>query len=113
MKKIVNTIGMSSTDYGQSLSDFKVNHWNTLDRRTTIIVLGDGRSNHGDPRLDIFKEMAARAKRVIWLCPEPESMWGTGDSEMLRYRPWCNQMSHVATLKDLERAVDEVLASYG
>ena len=112
MKRIVNTIGMSSTDYGQSLSDFKVKHWNTLDRRTTIIILGDGRSNHGDPRLDIFKEMSARAKRVIWLCPEPESMWGTGDSEMLRYRAWCNQMSHVATLKDLERAVDEVLAGY-
>lgn len=112
MKHIVNTIGMSSTDYGQSLSDFKVNHWNTLDRRTTIIILGDGRSNHGDPRLDIFKEMAARAKRVIWLCPEPQSLWGTGDSEMLRYKPWCNQMSHVATLKDLERAVDEVLAGY-
>ena len=113
MKHIVNTIGMSSTDYGQSLSDFKVNHWNTLDRRTTIIMLGDGRSNHGDPRLDIFKEMAARAKRVIWLCPEPQSLWGTGDSEMLRYKPWCNQMSHVATIKDLERAVDEVLAGYG
>ena len=112
MKRIVNTIGMSSTDYGQSLSDFKVKHWNTLDRRTTIIMLGDGRSNHGDPRLDIFKEMAARAKRVIWLCPEPPSLWGTGDSEMLRYKPWCNQMSHVATLKDLERAVDEVLAGY-
>ncbi len=112
MKRIVNTIGMSSTDYGQSLSDFKVNHWNTLDRRTTIIILGDGRSNHGDPRLDIFKEMAARAKRVIWLCPEPESMWGTGDSEMLRYKAWCNQMSHVSTIKDLERAVDEVLAGY-
>ena len=112
MKRIVNTIGMSSTDYGQSLSDFKVNHWNTLDRRTTIIMLGDGRSNHVDPRLDIFKEMAARAKRVIWLCPEPESLWGTGDSEMLRYKPWCNQMSHVSTLKDLERAVDEVLAGY-
>lgn len=112
MKRIVNTIGMSSTDYGQSLSDFKVNHWNTIDRRTTIIMLGDGRSNHGDPRLDIFKEMAARAKRVIWLCPEPQSLWGTGDSEMLRYKPWCNQMSHVSTLKDLERAVDEVLAGY-
>ena len=112
MKRIVNTIGMSSTDYGQSLSDFKVNYWNTLDRRTTIIILGDGRSNHGDPRLDIFKEMAARAKRVIWLCPEPESMWGTGDSEMLRYKAWCNQMSHVSTIKDLERAVDEVLAGY-
>lgn len=112
MKRIVNTIGMSSTDYGQSLSDFKVKHWKTLDRRTTIIILGDGRSNHGDPRLDIFREMAARAKRVIWLCPEPESVWGTGDSEMLRYKPWCSQMSHVATLKDLERAVDEVLAGY-
>jgi len=112
MRHIVDTIGLSSTDYGQSLSDFKVNHWNDVDRRTTVIILGDGRSNFGDPRIDIFKEMSSRAKRVIWLSPEMKSMWGTGDSEMLRYAPYCNQVSHVATLLDLERAVDDVLAGY-
>ncbi|MEL6861767.1 MAG: VWA domain-containing protein [Pseudomonadota bacterium] len=112
MDQIINSIGMSSTDYGQSLSDLKMNHWDVLDRRTTLIILGDGRSNYGDPRLDLFREAAARVKRVIWLTPEGESMWGSGDSELPRYRPYCNTMKHVTTVKDLERILDEALARY-
>ncbi len=112
MDTIIHRIGMRSTDYGQSLADLKANHWQAIDRRTTLIVLGDGRSNYGDPRVDLFAEAAARAKRTIWLCPEPESQWGTGDSEMLRYRPYCNRMVQVATLKGLERVIDEVLEGY-
>lgn len=112
MDKIVNEIGMSSTDYGQSLSDLRMNHWDALDRRTTLIVLGDGRSNYGDPRLDLFREAAARVKRVIWLTPEGESLWGSGDSELHRYRPHCHTMKQVTTVNDLERILDEALSRY-
>ncbi|MEO1101019.1 MAG: VWA domain-containing protein [Pseudomonadota bacterium] len=112
MDRIINQIGMRSTDYGQSLSDLKVDHWQAIDRRATVIILGDGRSNYGDPRVDLLSEMTARAKRTLWLSPEPESMWGSGDSELLRYQAYCDKMVHVMTIKDLERVVDEVLASY-
>ena len=83
-----------------------------IDRRTTLIILGDGRSNYDDPRTDLFRDFAARAKRTIWLNPEPMAAWGSGDSEIPRYRPYCSTLSHVATLKDLERAVDDVLSAY-
>ena len=112
MLEIVNTIGAGSTDYGQALSDFRVNHFSLLDRRTTLLVLGDGRSNYGDPRIDLFREMTSRAKQTIWLSPEQSSLWGSGDSEMLRYKPLCNTVEHCATVKDLARAVDAILASY-
>ena len=112
MDEIIFRIGMSSTDYGQSFSDLKMDHWNVIDRRTTLIILGDGRSNYGDPRVDLFSEAASRAKQTIWLCPEAESQWGSGDSEIPRYRPFTNRMVHVRTIKDLERVLDEVLASY-
>ncbi len=112
MDKIINDIGMSSTDYGQSLSDMRMNHWDALDRRTTLIILGDGRSNYGDPRVDLFREAAARVKRVIWLTPEGESLWGSGDSELPRYRPHCHTMKQVTTVKDLERILDEALSRY-
>ena len=112
MERIVRDFGMGSTDYGQAFSDMKVNHWNEIDRRATVIILGDGRSNHGDPRIDLFREASARAKRTIWLSPEPEALWGTGDSELLRYKPYCDTLAVIATLKDLERAVDDVLAGY-
>ncbi|MEH6411044.1 MAG: VWA domain-containing protein [Hyphomonas sp.] len=113
MAKIIRELGMGSTDYGQAWSDLKVEHESIIDRRTTVIVLGDGRSNYGDPRADLFRDFAQRAKSMIWLNPEGRALWGTGDSAIPRYLPFCTQMSHVATLKDLERAVDEVLSAYG
>lgn len=112
IKKILREIGLGSTSYGQAFSDFKMDHENKIDRRTTIIILGDGRSNYGDPRLDLFRDFAGRAKRIIWLNPEGRALWGTGDSVIPRYEPFCAQMSHVATLKDLEKAIDEVLTAY-
>jgi uncharacterized protein with von Willebrand factor type A (vWA) domain len=112
LERILFEVGTGGTDYGQALMDLRDRHWETIDRRTTVLILGDGRSNHTDPRLDIFAEVADRAKRVVWLCPEPASRWGTGDSEIPRYRPFCTALSHCATALDLERALDEVLLAY-
>lgn len=112
MKKILREHGLGSTSYGQAWSDFQMNHETIIDRRTTVLILGDGRSNYGDPRLDLFSGFSGRAKQVIWLNPEGPSLWGTGDSVIPRYAPYCKQMSHVATLRDLERALDEILTSY-
>lgn len=112
LQTIMNEAGWGSTDYGQALSDLKVNHWSVIDRRTTIIFLGDARSNHGDPRVDIFEEAAARSKRIVFLNPEGKSLWGTGDSEMHRYAPNCSVAAKLSTLKDLERTIDEILMQY-
>jgi uncharacterized protein with von Willebrand factor type A (vWA) domain len=112
MNKIVFDIGGSGTDYGQSLQDFRNNHWNSIDRHTTVLVLGDGRSNYGNPRLDIFQELVDSSKRLVWLCPEPPGQWGTGDSCMMKYRPFCTRLSHTATAADLETAIDEILLAY-
>lgn len=112
MALILREVGHGATDYGQAWADLHDRHWDAIDRRTTVIVLGDGRSNGSDPRLDLFTELAARARRVVWLCPEPEGRWGSGDSAMLRYRPHCTSVSHCASAADLERALDEALAAY-
>ncbi len=113
MKRILREAGMGSTSYGQAFADFACDHAHALDRRTTLLILGDGRNNYGDPRLDLFRNFAGRVKRVVWLNPEGPALWGTGDSVIHRYRPFCAQMTHVATLKQLIRAVDEMLAAYG
>ena len=113
IRKILRVYGLGSTSYGQAWSDFSQEHEGVIDRRTTLLILGDGRSNYGDPRLDLFSRFTGRAKQTVWLNPEGERLWGTGDSVIPRYAPYCRQLSHVATLKDLERAVDEILTSYG
>lgn len=113
MALILHEVGSGSTDYGQAWVDLHAQHWKAIDGRTTVLVMGDGRSNRTEQRLDIFAELAERAKRVVWLCPEPPRRWGSGDSEMLRYRPHCTHVSHCASATDLERAMDEALAVYG
>ena len=113
MNLILKEVGGGSTDYGQAWQDLYDQHWQLIDGRTTVLVLGDGRSNMTNPRLDLFGELAARAKRVVWLSPEGEGRWGTGDSALLQYRPFCTHLGHAATAADLERAIDEALSAYG
>ena len=107
--KVLEKIGFMSTDYGRALYDLKSNFADAIDRRTTVIILGDARSNYRDPRSDVMKWLNDRSRRVIWLNPEPESFWGIGDSEMLRYRPYCHVAKTCSTIKHFERVIDDIL----
>jgi uncharacterized protein with von Willebrand factor type A (vWA) domain len=100
--------GHYSTDLGWSLNNFDREYMDTLNGQTTLIIVGDGRNNYNDPRLDIFSTMARRAARTIWLNPEPKSMW-QGDSDMIRYAPFCDDILRVGNLSELATAVDELL----
>ena len=113
MEKILHQVGNGSTDYGQAFNDLDHQPQGMIDKRTTVLILGDGRSNHGDPALSVFQDIADKAKRVIWLCPEHPGNWGSGDSCLLQYKPFCSSLTYCSTLTDLERALDEVLMAYG
>lgn len=110
--KVLQQIGFQQTDYGRALQDFSEQHLDRLDRRTTVIILGDGRSNFADPRLDLMKQIHDRSRAVIWLNPEPESYWAQGDSVMHRYARFCHVAKQCGTLEQLERIIDDVLRSY-
>jgi uncharacterized protein with von Willebrand factor type A (vWA) domain len=109
---ILRRIGLRPTNYGAALEDFDVLMGRKLDRRTTVIVLGDGRSNFSDPRLDLMRRISEKARAVIWLNPEPETYWGQGDSRMDAYRRFCTIAKTCNTLRRLERIIDEVLRTY-
>jgi uncharacterized protein with von Willebrand factor type A (vWA) domain len=111
--KIMQTIGYGSSNYGNSLADFEDGWGRYVTNKTTLIILGDARGNRTDPRIDIFQAIAARAKRVIWLNPEYRTAWGTGDSDMLRYRPFCHVATVCNTLRHLERVVTDILKDGG
>ncbi len=103
--------GYYNTDLGHSLQNFTHDHLDTLNGRTTLIVVGDGRNNFNDPRLDLFSQMARRSARTIWLNPEPPDMWGSGDSDMHQYAPLCDSVLQVRNLAELTAAVDSLLAA--
>ncbi len=112
MADIMGKVGFGSSDYGTSLADFEKAFMASVTPQTTVIVLGDARSNNLDPRADILKRIAERAKRVVWLNPEGRMTWGWGDSEMPRYQTFCNVVRQCATAQQLERAVSDIVATY-
>lgn len=101
--------GGGSTDYGQAFADFTRLCLDDLDRRTTVIVLGDARNNFGDNRMDELRKVYERSRRVIWLNPESRTVWNTGDSEMRHFAIYCHQVLECGTLAQLERAVSRLL----
>ena len=102
--------GYYSTDLGYALDQFAKQHLDTVDQRTTFILVGDGRNNHNDPALETFQKLARRSRRMIWINPEPPMLWGSGDSDMLEYAPLCNNVVMAATLGELTEAVDHLLS---
>jgi uncharacterized protein with von Willebrand factor type A (vWA) domain len=100
--------GHYNTDLGWSLKNFDDEHIDKLNGGTTLIIVGDGRNNYNDPRLDIFSAMTRRAARTIWLNPEPPVMWH-GDSDMPKYAPLCGNILKVGNLKELAAAVDTLM----
>jgi len=100
--------GYYNTDLGNSLATLTHDHFDCVDRRTTVIILGDGRNNFNDPRLDCFDAIKRRARKVLWFNPEFRGQWGTGDSDMLAYEPLCHAVHTVSTLAQLADAVDHL-----
>ncbi|MEM7540026.1 MAG: VWA domain-containing protein [Pseudomonadota bacterium] len=101
--------GRGSTDYGTALAGLANLTLDDIDHRTTVLILGDARSNYGDPGHAALRKIHERARRVLWLNPEPKSFWNTGDSEMRRLGSACDRVEVCRSIKHLERLVSELL----
>jgi len=94
----------ASSDYGTTFTQLLAEHSAALDRRTTLIVLGDGRGNGTDAQLDTFQEITRRVRETIWLTPEPRHTWALGTCDLPRYAEFCDRVQVVADLTGLQRA---------
>jgi hypothetical protein len=112
MSEIMSKVGFGSSDYGGSFVDFEKGWIRAVTPKTTVIVLGDARTNNLDPRADILRRISERSKRLVWLNPEGRMAWGWGDSEMPRYSSFCSVVRQCATARQLERAVSDIVAAY-
>jgi uncharacterized protein with von Willebrand factor type A (vWA) domain len=90
------------TDYGRVWLEFLENVIDDLDPRSTVIVLGDARTNGREPHAKVFATVAARAGRTFWMNPEPKLYWNYGDSVMAAYEPYCDGVFECWTTKQLE-----------
>jgi len=96
------------SDYGHALSVFWDRWGSEIGPRTTVLVLGDARNNYHDSAAWVMKEVAAQARALYWLNPEPRSYWDTGDSIVALYAAHCTAAYECRNLRQLEAVVARV-----
>lgn len=112
IKRVLKDTGISydaPTDYGGTLEALKQHHFPILTPKTTLIIMGDGRSNYLDPRAATLAEIRQKCKRIIWLNPEPEKFWGTGDSEIRTYEAYCHELRSCRNLNELTECIEALV----
>jgi uncharacterized protein with von Willebrand factor type A (vWA) domain len=97
------------SNFGFAFHEFWKNHLAAVDKKTTVIILGDARNNYNDAKAWCIRDIQNKAKNVVWLNPESPSAWGFGDSVMDRYMPYCDIVEECRNLRQLSRVVDQIV----
>jgi uncharacterized protein with von Willebrand factor type A (vWA) domain len=104
---IINVFAHS--DFGRAFRAFHRDFLGAVNKKTTVIVLGDARNNYNVAHESVLRDVQLRAKQVIWLNPESRLTWGFGDSEMDRYLPYCDLAEECRNLNQLYRVIDRLV----
>ncbi|MAC47692.1 MAG: VWA containing CoxE family protein [Oceanospirillum sp.] len=113
LAEILHRWANSPTHYGKALADFEQLALADIDNKTTVIMLGDARNNGSDGNIAVWEEVYRRSQRVLWLNPEGQTSWDTGDSIMSQYAPYCSLMETCNSLRDLNRILGSELKRSG
>ncbi len=73
------------TNYGRAFTKFVEEHHDALGPKSSLLILGDARSNYSDLALDKLREMEHHSRHAWWLNPEHRRHWDTGDSVAAKY----------------------------
>ncbi|MCP9948000.1 VWA domain-containing protein [Actinomadura madurae] len=73
------------SNYGHAIKVFHDRYRDAITPKTSLLILGDARSNYGELSLPILRSLVDRARHAYWLNPEPRRQWDTGDSAASRY----------------------------
>ncbi len=99
----------ANSNYGRALAQFSRDQLGSISRRTTVMVIGDGRNNFNASNGWALTDLRRKCRRLLWICPEERRSWGFGDSEMLTYARLCHQVVVVQSLSDFTRVADQLL----
>ncbi len=97
------------SNFGYAFRTFLRDHITAINKKTTVIVLGDARNNYNLPHDWCLRDIRQRAKQLIWLNPENRNTWGFGDSEMDRYAQHCDLVEECRNLNQLYKVVDRLV----
>ena len=96
------------SDYGNAFVSFTENFPGVLSPRSSLLILGDGRTNYRSPAADVLSHMVTASRHAHWLNPEPKHLWGSGDSAVPRYEDVIT-MHECRSAKQLAGVIDQLL----
>ena len=96
------------SDYGNAFVSFTENFPGVLSPRSSLLILGDGRTNYRSPAADVLDRMVTASRHAHWLNPEPRHLWGSGDSAVPRYEDVIT-MHECRSAKQLATVIDQLL----
>ena len=96
------------SDYGNAFVSFTENFPGVLSPRSSLLILGDGRTNYRGPAADVLAHMVNASRHAHWLNPEPRHLWGSGDSAVPRYEDVIT-MHECRSAKQLAAVIDQLL----
>ena len=79
--------------------------------RTSVLVVGDARSNGFDARTDLVAEIGRRAHRLAWVTPEPSRYWSQTGCAMADYAEHCSGVVSVRDGAEMLARCDELGAA--
>ena len=101
----------ADSDYGAAFGSFLDEFGTAITRRTTVIVLGDGRGNGRDANVAAFEEITRRARETLWITPEPRYSWQLGSCDLPLYAAHCDRVHVVRDLAGLDLITSQLSAA--
>lgn len=98
-----------NSDFGAAAEGFKERYLPTLNHRTTLVVLGDGRNNGKPPNVEALEEISSHVRQLIWITPEPRWGWPLGSCDMSLYEPVCDRVEVVRTVDQLASVAEDLV----
>ncbi|WP_024794752.1 MadC family VWA domain-containing protein [Tomitella biformata] len=82
----------ASSDYGRVLDEMLSSQAGALNKRTAVLIVGDGRSNGLPPKADQLAALRRRVHRLAWITPEPRKYWAQATCAMDEYADVCDRV---------------------
>jgi uncharacterized protein len=98
-----------NSDFGKAAEQFRNEHLSTVNHRTTVVILGDGRNNGKPPNVEALEEIAQHARQIIWITPEPRWGWSLGSCDMPLYEKVCGRVEVVRNVEGLASVAEGIV----
>lgn len=97
------------SDFGSAFFTFTEKYLASVNSKTIVIIIGDARNNRRPSQIKKLQQIRNKAKKLIWLNPESQSQWNTGDSIMSEYGKCAHEIHEVMNFETLTKFVEGLM----